>query len=135
MARCGWSAMRAEVGVDVGDHLVDENMLERRVGHGESPSSPGSARAGPPRPAAPGAPGLTGRGRPATAARPRHGHRRPRRLRDIAIGDHDEEWLGFAFRDQVVHDQAGVALPAPAVFIFTRAVLQIQHRIALRSFS
>jgi len=38
-------------------------------------------------------------------------------------------WL--AFSKQVVHDQIGVALRAPASFIFTHAVLEIEHRITL----
>ena len=54
-----------------------------------------------------------------------------RRAGDVAIGHHDDEGLGFALGDQVVHDQAGVPLAAPAGFILAAAVLQIQHRIAL----
>ena len=50
---------------------------------------------------------------------------------DAAVFHHDDEGLGFALGDQVVHDQAGVALAAPAGFIFAPAVLQIEHRIAL----
>ena len=48
-----------------------------------------------------------------------------------AVGHHDDEGLGLAFGDQVVHDQIGVALVAPGGFILAPAVLQVQHRIAL----
>ena len=89
--------------------------------------------AGPPRPA-----GAFGR-RPAAAGS--RGacawsrlHRRaaPPTAADVAaVIHHDDEGLGFALGDQVVHDQARVALAAPAGFIFARAVLQVEHRIAL----
>src|SRR5450759_1618704 len=48
-----------------------------------------------------------------------------------SVFHHDDEGLGFAVRKQVVHDQIGVTLRAPARFIFTHAVLEIEHRKAL----
>src|SRR5207302_10612881 len=48
-----------------------------------------------------------------------------------AVLHHDDEGLRFTLGDQVIHDQAGESLPAPAGFIFARAVLQIEHRVTL----
>src|ERR1017187_4988151 len=41
---------------------------------------------------------------------------------------HDNERLGFEVGEQVVHDQVSMTLVAPACFVFTRAMLKIEHR-------
>src|SRR4051812_9586826 len=43
----------------------------------------------------------------------------------------NDERLRFSLGDQIIHDRSGVALPPPAGFIFTRAVLEIEHGITL----
>ncbi len=43
----------------------------------------------------------------------------------------DDEGPGFSFGEEVVHDPAGMALTAPAGFIFARAVLEIERGITL----
>lgn len=43
----------------------------------------------------------------------------------------DNEGRGFSFGEEVVHDPAGVTLASPAGFVFTRAVLQVERRITL----
>ena len=106
---------RAEVGVDVGDQIVDENLLERA--EVEAAASAASARN---RRAV----------RRATACRSCVRPSRPAEMLP-PLFHHDDEWLGFSLGDQVVHDQAGVALAAPAGFIFAGAVLQVEHRITL----
>ena len=47
-----------------------------------------------------------------------------------AISHHDDERLGLAFGNQVVHDQAGVTLDAPAVFVLAPPMLQIENWVA-----
>jgi hypothetical protein len=43
----------------------------------------------------------------------------------------DNERPGFSFGEEVVHDPAGVALASPAGFVFTGAMLQIEHGITI----
>src|ERR1035441_590154 len=43
---------------------------------------------------------------------------------------HDDEGLCFSFREQIIHDQIGMTLIAPAGFIFSHAMLQIEHRVS-----
>src|SRR6476620_7262310 len=63
-------------------------------------------------------------------------HRRSRSAsasaRDVAVGHHNDEWLCLAFGNQVVHDHVGMALCAPARFIFAAAMLQLANRGTLR---
>ena len=102
----------AEVGVDERNEIVDEHLLERAEVERASARTRHSAvrRAG----------------------RSRRSVRWPRAGERIAAVFHrDDERLRFSLGDQVVHDQSGVALAAPARFILARAVLQIEHRIAL----
>jgi hypothetical protein len=47
-----------------------------------------------------------------------------------AVIHHDDKRLRFSFGDQVVHDEVRATLAPPAGFVFTSAVLQIQHRVA-----
>ena len=115
-------------------------MLERRVGHGEAASARSSTSTG-----SAGCrrrPSLTGRSRrgrctsgsgAATGTRAGCAPAASAHAWDVAVADHHDEGLGFAFRNQVVQDQARVPLTAPPVFIFPGAVLNVQHRITLRS--
>ena len=113
----------AEVGINERDQIIDKNRSETAE---VEPASAGTG--GTSRPAAPGA---------RAVGRPAHRLARGRSTTwagsagNIAVGHHDDEGPGFACGDQVVHDQAGVTLVAPAGFIFPAAVLQIQHRITL----
>src|ERR1022692_5267063 len=96
---------RAVVGVDKRNHLSDEHMLERRVGHCESAStwpSTSTGSAGRRRRTR-----LTGGSGAATRAH----------AGDVAVANYHNEGLGFAFRNQVVQDQTGIPLAAPPVFI------------------
>jgi hypothetical protein len=43
----------------------------------------------------------------------------------------DNKRPGFSFGEEVVHDPAGVSLASPAGFVFTGAVLQIEHGITI----
>ena len=99
----------AVVGINEGDQVIDEDPLES-VKLKLRAAAPAGA---PPRP--PGAPPVRDR---------RH---RP----DVAVCHHDDEGPGFAIGNQVVHDQVGMALIAPAGLIFAHAMLQIQRRVAL----
>ena len=58
----------------------------------------------------------------------RHGGRVARPAR-IATLHHHEHGLRLPFGNQIIHDEANVPLVHPAPFVFTAAVLQIQHRI------
>ena len=61
---------------------------------------------------------------------------RSRRASDItAIFHHDDERFGFALGEQVVHNQAGMALAAPTRLVFACAVLQIEHGEAFFGFA
>jgi len=99
---------RAEVCVDVGNEVVNQDMLEGgevevRTGacswFGRVVSSGGAASA-------------TGEGIPTEF----HG---------------DNEGPGFSFGEEIVHDPTGVALASPTGFVFTGAVLQIEHGITI----
>ncbi len=48
-----------------------------------------------------------------------------------AIGHHDDERLRFLLGQQIIHDQAGMPLHAPTVFVFAPAVLEIEDRVSL----
>ena len=135
----GLIGQRAEVGVDVRDQFVDENLLECSGGSREWVRAPPRA----PRPVPnwscsrdrsacgwcrirPGA------RRASSGAASAAASTRSRTFVGQAVGHHDDEGPGLTFGDQVVHDQIGAALIPPGIFIFTPAVLQIQHRVALR---
>ena len=115
----------AEIGVDVGDQVVEEKVLEGA--EVEAAASTGSAPTG-----------AGGSRRSGLGSGRRRGWNRRRRSRTasagcaghIAIGHYDNERLGFAGGDQVVHDQTSEPLGAPAGFVFPAAVLQIQDRIS-----
>ncbi len=95
-----------------GDQIVQENARERA----EVEHAPAGGRC-----AVRASGGSGGGGRSAT---------RTGSAGDVAVGHHNDERLGFALGDQVVHDEAGVSLVAPAGFIFAAAVLQVEHGIA-----
>ena len=111
----------AEVGINEGDQVVDQNPRESaEVEH----ASAGTASARRSALVAPAGGGICCAGGSRSATRAGSAG-------DVAVGHHDDEGLGFALGDQVVHDQPGVALAAPAGFVLAAAVLQIQHRITL----
>ena len=113
----------AEVGINKGNQVVDKNPCESAEVESASAGTSDASRQGPACNAARSRrAGLDGRSRSATGAGS---------AGDIAIGHHDDEGPGFAGGNQVVHDQTGETLAAPAGFIFPAAVLQIQHRITL----
>src|SRR5580765_2295024 len=85
----------AKVGVDVGNQVLDDHFLERTE---IERATSGRTRA---RWRRIGWPGTT----------------------DAAILHDDDEGLRFSLGDQVVHNQTGVALTAPACFIFAAAML------------
>ena len=140
----------AEVGVDVGNQLVDEEIAEgieveaevarRTAGTARTSltgcatrtrtrtgSGTGSRRcAGTAR-----ATGTTAERSATRATTARCAARTRPHAGDAAVGHHNDEGLRLAGGDQVVHDQACVSLAAPAHFILASAVLQIQHRITL----
>src|ERR1022692_3359058 len=103
-----------EVGIDEGNQFVDEHALERAEIESRRAASSWGGR------------GRAGLGR----------SRWPRRTHlgagDVATGHHDDEWLALAGSDQIVHDRSGFSLVAPACLVFSRAVLQVKHRIPLR---
>src|SRR5262245_40295531 len=107
----------AEVGIDEGNQVINEHTLERVEVEGTKAAAPARTRSGTVRRAS----SSRGRVRPPRAAAERI----------AAVFHHDDEGLRFSLDDQVVHDKTSVALPSPAGFIFARAVLQIQHRVAL----
>src|SRR5579864_7345592 len=110
------------------DQLVDENVLEAAEieGKATSPRPAGSAR----------------RAAASRAWRCRGGAARPAR-RSCArtaspwpdpapVVHHDDERLALTFGDQVVHDQAGMALVSPAGFILAGPMLEVENGITPR---
>ena len=109
---------RAEICIDVGNEVVNEEVLEggevevRTWAWSWSGSVVRSAGGGRSRSGVCGAAGASSEG--------------------ISTEFHDDdEGPGFSFGEQVVDDPAGVALAAPAGFVFTRAVLEIERGITL----
>src|SRR5690242_5180697 len=93
------------VRINEGNELVNEYMLKRAKIEAATTAAACSAA-------------LRGRSRSASTS-----------ARDVTIGHHNDEWLCLAFGDKVVHDHVGMALCAPARFIFAAAMLQIENRI------
>src|ERR1041384_3320694 len=91
---------RAEVRIDVGNQIFDHSLLKgAEVERASSGTRTGRSR--------------IGRARSA----------------DATVLHHDDERLAFSLGDQVVHDEAGVALMRPARFILAATMLEIKHRI------
>src|ERR1041385_3838419 len=100
----------AEVGVHERNEVVDEHLLERA----EVEAAAGAA-----------ASARTRRGvRRACAGWGRVGSPQSAAERVASELHRDDEGLRFALGQQVVHDEAGAALAAPAGFILARAVLE-----------
>ena len=96
----------AEMCVDVRNEVINEDMLEGGEVEGWA-SSWSSSVVG-----AAGAADTAGEG--------------------ISAEFHDDnEGTGFSFGEEVVHNPAGVALAAPAGFVFASAVLQIERGVTL----
>ena len=49
----------------------------------------------------------------------------------IAIRHHDDHRLRFARGNQIIEDEVRLALPRPPGFVFTAAVLEVEHGVAL----
>src|SRR5262245_59099201 len=111
---------RAVAGVDYGDDFGEEDLLELVVGEG--PASPaassrgsgGWSRRSASSPAAPAARQIENR----TAA---------------TVVHHHDHRLGLAGCDQVVEDEVHSTLAPPAGLVLAGAMLQVEHRIALRA--
>ena len=48
----------------------------------------------------------------------------------VAVGHHDDEWLGFTGGEQVIHDEIGVAEDGPDQLVAVGAVEQVEDGIA-----
>src|SRR5687767_2303474 len=95
----------AKIRIDVWNQILDQNLL--KCAEVESTEA---------------APAGTGGVCCAGASDIGSGVRSPGTADIAAVFHHNNEGLRFALGDQVVHDSSGVALAAPAGFIFTRAV-------------
>src|SRR5580765_7854036 len=91
---------RAEVSVDIGNQVLNNDLLEGAEIERASPWT-----------------------------RTRGSRVGGTRTTDAAIFHHDDERLCFSLRDQVVHDEASVALAAPAGFVLAAAVLEVEYRV------
>src|SRR5437879_6011633 len=97
-----------KIAVDVRNQILDQNFLE--CAEVES-SKTGSTATGDPV-------------RHAGASNGRSGVRTAGTAANISpVLHYDDEGLRFSFCNQVIHDSSGVALAAPAGFVFARAVL------------
>ncbi len=112
----------AIVCINVRNQLINENLLERaEIEPPGAARSRGTVHCG----------GFPGRSRSGGRGRGRSGATGSATASDgPAIVHHDNERLGLPLGDQVVQDQVGVTLVAPAGFVLPHAVLQIENRIA-----
>ena len=115
--------------LDERDHVVDDAVGKPAVGLNrgiEAPAwRPGCSRC-------PGCSRRCGgcrcRGRPGRRGR-RHDLIGRSGLVRVPVGHHDDHRLGFALRDQVVHDLDGAPVGRPCVFVAAGAVQQIEDRV------
>src|SRR5579872_2509473 len=114
----------AKVGVYERNDLLNQSVFERRVGHHESATTAWTTWRD----------SLTSGSRSSTSGRWSTTASNGPTGYQITVRDHDQEWLGFSFCDQIVHDRTRVSLPAPTMFVLARAVLQVEHGITFRPF-
>ena len=102
MARLSAIGFGAEIGLDPGDHFLEQNLLELRAGSAAGASS--------------GRSGQCAAWRTGAAA---------------AVFHDDDHRLRLAGGNQIVEDEIHVALRRPAALILAGAVQQVEHGIAL----
>ena len=122
----------AEVGVNPGDQVLGHELAVRATAgpaHSEHTAAASTATAGSVRATA-GKGRVGAAGSAGTASHSPHSWAGHHAAANRAGFHYDNEGLGFARSDQVVHDQMGIAHLRPHPLVLTATVLDIEDRVA-----